>query len=645
MIQLTIQVSGEDPRIVRTPTAEAINIGRSTDNSVCIPDSRISGHHAVIDQRKGNYWYRDLQSTNGSLHMRGDTKTVVDGEATVDVSLTDGDVLFLGDVDDPIVLYVTVEDAPTSAQAPEGTIVAQRSMDDAADLEELLLRDGPATRGGDILTLLRAIGGEPDVEVVFQRVAEHLLSTLPLAQTVLLVTLGKESAVWRVDRKGGPAPVQVDEEPPPYPRGLVQEAIKQSQAILAADDTPTDTEHSLARFNAVDALAVPLNQGAQSLGALVVLGQAGLGTAALDRVAALAYQVAGCFSNARMVRRLRGLERRLRDENRYLRQQVEQDDVFTDIIGQSTGIKEVFEKIRVVMGTDVTVLITGETGTGKELVARAVHNNGERSDGLFAAVNCAALSENLLESELFGHVKGAFTGAVDHKKGLFQVADGGTLFLDEIGELSMNLQAKLLRVLQEGEVMSVGSTRPQKVDVRIVAATHRNLQEEVKANRFREDLFYRINVFPIGIPPLRSRVDDIPVIAQHFLERYSAKFGRSVPGITPEATRVLQSYAFPGNIRELENEMQRAVLLAKEGQPIDVGQLRDETHGGESTGGSAVSPALQGSLKGTMETFERSVLRTALENHGWNRSQTARDMGISRQALMVKLSKYDLSPE
>jgi Nif-specific regulatory protein len=645
VIQLTIQVSGDDPRIVRTPTAEAIDIGRSNDNSVCIPDSRISGHHAVINQRKGSYWYRDLQSTNGSLHLRGDTKTIVDGEGTVDVCLAHGDVLFLGDVDDPIVLYVTIEDAPTPALAPEGTIVAQRSMDDAADLQDILLRDGPATQGGDILRLLRTIGGEADVEVVFEHVAEHLLNALPLAQTVVLVTVGKESAAWRVDRKGGATPVQVDDEPPPYPRGLVQEAINQSQAILAADDTPTDTEHSLARFNAVDALAVPLNQGAQSLGALVVLGQAGLGTAALDRVVALAYQVAGCFSNARLVRRLRGLERRLRDENRYLRQQVEQDAVFTDIIGQSTGIKEVFEKIRVVMSTDVTVLITGETGTGKELVARAVHNNGGRSDGLFAAVNCAALSENLLESELFGHVKGAFTGAVENKKGLFQVADGGTLFLDEIGELSMNLQAKLLRVLQEGEVTPVGSPRPQKVDVRIVTATHRNLQEEVQANRFREDLFYRINVFPIEIPPLRNRVDDIPAIAQYFLERYSAKFGRSVPGITTEATRVLQSYAFPGNIRELENEMQRAVLLAKEGQPIDVAQLRDETCGGESSAGTAVTPLLQGSLKATMEAFERSVLRRALEGNGWNRSQTARDLGISRQALMVKLSKYDLSPE
>jgi Nif-specific regulatory protein len=335
----------------------------------------------------------------------------------------------------------------------------------------------------------------------------------------------------------------------------------------------------------------------------------------------------------------------LRDENRYLREQGQGNSVFSEIIGESDAICRVFEHLKVVMNTDATVLITGETGTGKELVARAIHNNSQRASRLFAPVNCAALSENLLESELFGHVKGAFTGAHENKKGLFQVADKGSLFLDEIGELSRNLQAKLLRVLQEGEVTPVGSTRPVKVSVRIIAATHRDLRTEVQEGTFREDLFYRIAVFPIHVPALRERPSDIPLLADFFLERYSARFGKNVAGISERAMKSLMSYDFPGNIRELENEIQRALLLTPDGESVCIRELSEHVRGAIGAGGPSMMVAASGKLKDTMARLERQVLLTALENHGWNRSETARQMGISRQALMVKLSKYELSPD
>ena len=263
-------------------------------------------------------------------------------------------------------------------------------------------------------------------------------------------------------------------------------------------------------------------------------------------------------------------------------------------------------------------------------------------------MNCAALSENLLESELFGHLKGSFTGAVDNKKGLFQVADRGTLFLDELGEMSLTLQAKLLRVLQEGEILPVGSTKPVKVDVRLVCATHRDLRAMVRAGQFREDLYYRVNVFPIALPPLRDRRGDVAALATFFLERYEKRFNKAVAGLSPNALARLEAYAFPGNIRELENEMQRAVLLTPATHAIDLPVLSEGIRNAvapahESLESLADSP--DGSkLKETMDQLEREVLRRALEDRGWNRSQTARELGISRQALMVKLAKYQLEP-
>src|SRR5581483_7131830 len=228
-----------------------------------------------------------------------------------------------------------------------------------------------------------------------------------------------------------------------------------------------------------------------------------------------------------------------------------------------------------VANAPTTVLVEGETGTGKELVARAIHAQSPRRDKLFVAVNCAALSENLLESELFGHRRGAFTGALSDKKGLFEVAHGGTLFLDEVSETTPALQAKLLRVLQEGEILPVGETRPKKIDVRVVAATNRKLEDEVQAGRFRQDLYYRLRVFPLKVPPLRERLEDVPALARHFADRHAVRLGKRVAGISARAIELLRLHAFPGNVRELENEMERAVLLTEPGEEITAAALSD----------------------------------------------------------------------
>jgi Nif-specific regulatory protein len=286
------------------------------------------------------------------------------------------------------------------------------------------------------------------------------------------------------------------------------------------------------------------------------------------------------------------------------------------------------------------VLIEGETGTGKELIASAVHYGSPRRDKLFVAQNCAALPENLLESELFGHKRGAFTGATEDKKGLFELADGGTLFLDEIGEMPLSLQAKLLRALQEGEIRPVGATATKKVDVRIVGATNRDLEKEVAAGRFREDLFYRLRVFPLRLPPLRERREDVPLLAGHFLERYGREFGKPATGFSQQAMEVLQSYAWPGNVRELENEVQRLVIQLEPNEFVQPEHLSPRIRQVENLI-VRVHPA-KGTLREMMDQVEKWILLEALREHDQNKSATAKTLGITREGLHKKLKSLGL---
>ncbi|HEO64139.1 MAG TPA: sigma-54-dependent Fis family transcriptional regulator [Candidatus Omnitrophica bacterium] len=316
------------------------------------------------------------------------------------------------------------------------------------------------------------------------------------------------------------------------------------------------------------------------------------------------------------------------------------DNPFPEIIGSNTRMQEVYKIMEKVVNTNSTILVRGETGTGKELIAKALHYHSKRRNAPFVAVNCSALTETLLESELFGHIKGSFTGAIAEKKGLFEAADKGTFFLDEVSEISPGLQAKLLRVLQEGTIKRVGSTNDIQVDVRVIAATNRNLEQEVDKGVFRRDLFYRLCVIEISIPPLRDKKDDIPILAEHFLRVYADKNGKkNIKGIAPDTIKYLLEYDWPGNVRELEHEIERAIILA-EGPHILASDLSEKIRSGGVN--LKLEEVKDKTLKGIVDTYEKRILTEILYELRWNKSKVANLLGISRQALNKKIDKYDL---
>lgn len=335
---------------------------------------------------------------------------------------------------------------------------------------------------------------------------------------------------------------------------------------------------------------------------------------------------------------------KLSTQNQLLRKQISNKYGFENIIGASDELNEVLQLIQQVADTDSTVLILGESGTGKELIARAIHYNSGRAAKSLVPVNCGAIPENLLESELFGHVKGSFTGAISSKKGRFEMANGGTIFLDEIGDMSLRLQVKILRVLQERKFEPVGSTKTVEVDVRIITATHRNLEELVKTGKFREDLYYRLNVIPITVPPLRQRVCDIPILAEHFLRVYSDANHVNYPIINQEIMSLFMNYNWPGNVRELENTIERLVVLYP-GRQIEMGNLPEKFLQVSDTifKNSALHiPDAGISLKNAVNDFENTLILKALDKTGWNKNKAATLLKLNRTTLVEKIKKKQL---
>ncbi|MCK4893927.1 MAG: sigma-54-dependent Fis family transcriptional regulator [Calditrichia bacterium] len=330
----------------------------------------------------------------------------------------------------------------------------------------------------------------------------------------------------------------------------------------------------------------------------------------------------------------------LMKENQYLRDKLSQKYNFNNIIGKNRKMLELFDLINDIAKTNSTILITGDSGTGKELIANALHFNSDRVKKPFVKVNCGVLAENLLESELFGHVKGAFTGAIKDKLGRFEISHGGSIFLDEIGDISPNMQLKLLRVLQEGEFERVGSTETIKVDVRIIAATNRDLASLMMKGEFRQDLYYRLNVIPLEVPPLRERKDDIPLLVTHFLDKYNKQFNKKIEVIEDDAMKYLQNYTWPGNIRELENLIERSVVLNKTGKlsfkdfPSYVIQREDELE---------IQIPTDGLLTDIVDTYERRIILRALKENNFNKLRTAEKLGIHRSTFMSKLKKYEIN--
>ncbi|RLB64389.1 MAG: Fis family transcriptional regulator [Deltaproteobacteria bacterium] len=407
---------------------------------------------------------------------------------------------------------------------------------------------------------------------------------------------------------------------------IVQKVIATSKPLIVSDavtDTTFGKSESVVALQLSSVMCAPLVAQCEAIGALYVGNDKVkelFRKPQLDLLSIFASQASLILQNAMLLAALREDKAKLENELR--------DKRFGEIIGACASIREVFRKLEKVAATDISVLITGDTGTGKELVAREIHRRSTRLNGPFVTINCGAIPENLIESELFGHVRGAFTGAVMDRPGKFHVANGGTLFLDEIGELPLNLQVKLLRVLQERVVMRVGSSKPEKIDIRIVAATNRDLDEMVRTRTFREDLYYRLNVVNLWLPPLRERGDDVLIIAKMLLSKYAEEFNSPVRGFAPAAIAAIKKYAWPGNIRQLQNRIKKALVLCESKllspDDLDLGATAD----------IGILP-----LEKAKEDFQRRYVLEVLERNNGNRTQTARDLGVDPRTIFRYLEK------
>jgi transcriptional regulator with GAF, ATPase, and Fis domain len=627
---------------------EVVRIGRAPTNDLVLEDQHVSSEHVRIVAQPGHIVVQDLRSTNGTtLVRRGERLRLTGDQSSTDLEA--GDLLELGTGDGVTCLRVML------AEEPEvGHVVSLKRLDEVEPAAEKLERDPSALPR--LYAAQKRIGAANDLDQVLIEVADAVLSLVRHATHVTIVLRdddqgeGDETSAFvpvmtRVrlasgasGPPGGPVPIS---------RSVYRRVVRERAALLAAD-APTDVgqTESLLGASIRSTIGVPLWKGEEILGVLQADNRDAPGMLHghdVEMLLVLAANASLAVANARLIKRLVLAEERLQKENSFLKGREEKrrgggKDV--TILGKSEAMRRVITQLDKVVDTRVTVLIEGATGTGKELIAAAVHYRSRRRDKLFVAQNCAALAESLLESELFGHKKGSFTGAVDEKKGLFEIADGGTLFLDEITETPLSLQSKLLRALQEGEIRPVGATSPKHVNVRIVAATNRNLEDEVARGRFREDLYYRLKVFPLRLPPLRERREDIAMLAGHFLERYADEIGKPVGGFSQQAMELMTAYDWPGNVRELQNEVQRLVIQLDPGAfatPELLSPRIRQVEGLVTRAGGA-----KGSLKEMMDSVEKYFLLEALRDHGNNKTNAAKTLGITREGLHKKLRQFGI---
>ena len=649
-----------------------ISIGRAVDNDIRLSNTLVSRHHCRIEVGEEGAWITDLGSSNGT-QVNGDTVTRSLVEA--------GDQVGVGKV----VLHVHSVGAAADGPRP----------DETQPLEARLLREvgaiGHETLTGDARR-------ERDNLRVYARVSRELtreMELMPLLRLIVdsaVALVGGERGFLLLNdeaAKDGSKENEVtkmsvrvarsfDHSDIAIPRsrlsmGIARKVLETGEPTLTLDagnDDRFDGMASVEELRLRSVMCLPILVGEQVHGVLYVdnrLQNNAFTFDDIELVELFAAQAALAILNARRVAELRNHNQRLEQSrtqiealNEQLGRKVRDRDTelavvraelgrergrydYTSIVGASDGLRDVFQQLDRIIETDLPVLIQGESGTGKELIARAIHFNGERRDKPFVTENCAALPDSLLESELFGHVRGAFTGAHRSKKGLLEQADGGTLFLDEIGDMSTEMQKKLLRVLQEGEFRPVGSDRTVKVNVRLVAASHRDLDKMVREKDFREDLYYRVKVLGVDLPALRERREDIPLLAEHLLARAAREQGRPAPRLPHEVMSALVAHDWPGNVRELENELRRVVVMAR--GEITLDQLSPAVRERRSAGTPAVSRAMTenpGDIRAAVADLEKRSIQGALAQAGGNKSRAAAELGISRFALQRKLDKYGL---
>lgn len=646
-------ISGLHTGVAFEPVHPIVTVGRGDDNDVSLPQAEIGEHHLRfrigIDEvalESGLVgWHTAVLRKSEFLMVNAGQQRLL---------LEPGDEVEIGASPDGPLVRIALQFAPDDAFEPQ--VVATRPIGRWEQPSSI-------NRMSDAMTALseaeRAILSASGLEQVYTAVLDAALRVIPRATHATLILRdeplegGGPSAsdsaymavMTRVRRSDGQ--FEASSTAAPIVRSIFRKVVNERNSILAADAVHDGLgSASLLGSNIQSTVAVPLWRDELVVGVLQLDNRARpamFDKADLDLLSIMATAASLAVSNARLIERLYGLEQQLRQENAFWRQRERRRGTLVELIGDSAAIRNLSSQIDRVASTRATVLIEGETGVGKELVAAAVHARSVRRDRLFVAQNCATLPDNLLESELFGHKKGSFTGANEDKKGLFEVADGGTLFLDEVAEIPMPVQAKLLRALQEGEVRPIGSSRPRHVNVRIIAASNRNLEHEVKQSRFREDLFYRLNVFPLRVPPLRERRDEVPRLARHFLQLYMRDFGKLVLGFSDAALELLSAYDWPGNVRELQNEVQRLVIQAEPNAVIDGELLSDKFRHAEDATIATVTPvASTGTLKEMLEGVERKLVEQALQLHGNNKTSTAKALGITREGLHKKLRQLKL---
>jgi Nif-specific regulatory protein len=614
---------------------EALSVGRDSTNVVRLADSLLSRRHCRIERAGERLVLTDLESLNG---------TFVNGRPVREHTLADGDRVTVGES-----CFIFLSGEGESADSPSNPVtLTDRSMQAHSTVrlkaEEALYLRPPAgeERLGDIVRdlalLVRVSTSVNSVRETaeLQRELLRLVFEAVPAERGAILLVGEDGRVvseFGLDRAGdASSTVEVS-------RTILRQVLEEGTAVLAGDliEGRFDTVESLRAARLSSLLCAPLMLYGRALGA-VYLTAADPSThfdeGHLQLVTVICSIAAVALNNTRHVERLESERDLLRAEA----------TVEHGMVGESAAVKRVYQFIARVAPADTTVLVRGESGTGKELAARALHQNSPRGERPFVAINCAALTETLLESELFGHERGAFTGALAQKKGKLEVADGGTLFLDEVGEMPATLQAKLLRVLQEREFERVGGTRTIRVDVRVVAATNRDLEEAVKSGGFRQDLYYRLNVVSFEMPPLRERREDIPLLASYFVSKYAAKFKRRVTGLSTEARECLTNYDWPGNVRELENAVERAVVLGSTDRvlPEDLPETVLESAPDPSSPGN---PPPVTRYHDALREAKRQLILRALEQSSGSFTEAARLLGVHPNYLHRLIRNLNLRPE
>ena len=610
---------------------EEISIGRDPSNQVCVADVSLSRRHCEIKNEGGQFEISDLNSLNGVF---------INGVPVIKRILEHGDQIKLGD---SLFLFLLDEGEPAPISSPvylnesrlvkEATI--QLRMEDALYLQSekaLPASERMARDLGALLKISTAINSIRGLEPLQRRLLELIFEVTPAERGAIILTgdSSEEFASTFGWERGARTerPVQVS-------RTIINQVIQEGIAVLSNDTLASEQfseARSIAASNISSLLSVPVAIFDRVFGAIYLYttdSSAPFDENDLQLVTAIASIAAVALENARHVEWLEQENKRLQADIR----------IEHNMVGESPRLRQVYQFIAKAAPTDSTILILGENGTGKELAARAIHLNSPRADKPFVAINCAALTETLLESELFGHEKGAFTGAVAQKKGKLEVANNGTVFLDEVGELAPQLQAKLLRVLQEREFERVGGTRPIKVDIRLIAATNRDLEEAVRSGHFRQDLYYRLNVLQLKMPALRERREDISLLASYFAAKYSQKCRRHVSGISAEARACLMNYDWPGNVRELENAIERAIVMGST-EMILLEDLPEDLL--ESSPPSDVSTA---NYHEAVNQLKRQLIIKAVEQANGNYTEAARLLGVHPNYLHRLIRNLNLKAE